>query len=320
MRKPIAFLSAISVLTALTACTEKLTSTGEASDITDRSATLTGYANLPLELGDAEVGIMYGEKRSFEDGRKIVAAGLDGHNSFSVTVIGLAPNTKYYYKSYVQNGLAVKNGAVRSFTTKKPQCPAGAVDLGIMMTREDGSCYTLYWAKSNLSDKGLCPHPEDYGDYYAWGETETKSDYQWDTYKSKYNTIISSGSVEKKTVFEITDDVAHVKLGGKWRLPTDAEWTALMTQCTWTWVTDYKGSGINGRLVTASNGSSIFLPAAGGRYNTARYNTGTSGNYWSSSLNTANPDSAWYIAFHADDADMYDYDRCYGFSVRPVSE
>ena len=52
-----------------------------------------------------------------------------------------------------------------------PKVPEEAVDLGIVMTREDGTTYRLYWAKSNLSENGLCTNPEDYGDYYAWGET-----------------------------------------------------------------------------------------------------------------------------------------------------
>ena len=187
---------------------EELTITGDALDVTDCSATLTGYANLQFELGDAEVGIMYDKVKSFEAAKKVVATGLDGNNKFTVTATGLEPSTTYYFKSYVQ-GMAVKYGAVKSFTTKESTIPAGAVDLGIVMTRTDGTTYKLYWAKSNLSDKGLCATPEDYGDYYAWGETAPKENYSWSTYKfstsssgpfSKYNTSSSYGTVDKKTV------------------------------------------------------------------------------------------------------------------------
>lgn len=341
------YLFALAALSLLFACTpennnnggggqnnqDELTVTGEALEITDYSATLTGYANLPLELGDAEMGIMYDKVKSFEAAKKVVATGLDGNNKFTVTATSLEPSTTYYFKSYVQNGMAVKYGAVKSFTTKESTIPGGVVDLGIVMTRTDGTTYKLYWAKSNLSDKGLCTNPEDYGDYYAWGETEPKESYSWSTYKfstsssgpfSKYNTIGSYGSIDNKTVLEPEDDVAHVKLGGKWRMPTNAEWTELMTKCTCTWVTNYNGSEINGRLVKATNGNSIFLPAAGRWYDTVLDAASSCGDYWSSSLITDEPYGAWGFGFSSTltsiDVGGFGYERCYGLSVRPVSE
>ena len=103
-------------------------------------------------------------------------------------------------------------------------------------------------------------------------------------------------------------------------MPTDAEWTELRTKCTWTWVTNYNGSGINGRLVKATNGNSIFLPAAGRLYDTLPSLAGSLGRYWSSSLNTDYPYNAWGVDFGSDY--MYkDYSgRSHGQSVRPVSE
>ena len=196
-----------------------------------------------------------------------------------------------------------------------PKTPSGAVDLGL----------SVYWATCNLG----AAKPEDYGDYYAWGETEPKEDYSWSNYKFgtsssgqifKYNTINSYGSIDNKTVLEPEDDVAHVKLGGKWRMPTDAEWTELRTKCTWTWVTNYNGSGINGRLVEATNGNSIFLPAAGYRYDTGRDKAGSRGYYWSSSLSTGFPDDAWRVSFDSDYVYRDEFDRYFGLSVRPVSE
>ena len=337
-------LFALAALSLLFACTpeinnnggggqnnqDELTVTGEALEITEYSATLTGYANLPLELGDAEMGIMYDKVKSFEAAKKVVATGLDGNNKFTVTATGLEPSTTYYFKSYVQNGMAVKYGAVKSFTTIESTIPGEAVDLGIVMTRTDGTTYKLYWAKSNLSDKGLCTNPEDYGDYYAWGETEPKESYSWSTYKYgtsssgpffKYNTSDSYGTVDNKTVLEPEDDVARVKLGGEWRMPTDAEWTELRTKCTWTWTTNYNGTGVKGQIVTATNGNSIFLPAAGYRRDTKLYDAGSYGYYWSSSLNTDKPSIAWYVNFNSGTVRRRDYGyRSYGQSVRPVSE
>lgn len=227
-------------------------------------------------------------------------------------------------------------------------CPAGAVDLGIVMTRGDGSTYELYWAKSNLCESGLCTNPEDYGDYYAWGETapyyssqdpltwkDGKTGYNWASYKwchGDYNKLTrycpsgeadywnGEGDPDNKTEFsdyDYADDAARAKLGGKWRMPTDAEWTALRTQCTWTWRTQ---NGINGRLVTAPNGNSIFLPAAGDRSNTYLGNAGSNGLYWSSSLDTGHPYRAWNVLFNSDSVYRDGNLSCYGFSVRPVSE
>ena len=321
----------------------ELITTGEALEVTDIYATLTGYANLPFELGDAEVGIMYDKVQSFESAQKAVATGLDGNNKFTVTVTGLDPSTTYYYKSYAQNGMAIKYGSVKSFTTKESTIPAGAVDLGIVMTREDGTMYKLYWATSNLCEDGLCANPEDYGDYYAWGDTAPyyssqspltwkngkSAGYSWASYKwcngsyitlTKYNTSSSYGTVDNKTVLKSSDDAASVNLGGKWRMPTDAEWTELKTKCTWTWVTNYNGSGINGRLITATDGNSIFLPAAGSRSDTNLHYAVSSGGYWSSSLGTDYPYRAWRVYFDSGSVGGSNDDRCYGRSVRPVSE
>ena len=202
---------------------------------------------------------------------------------------------------------------------------AEKVDMGIKTS--DGK--TLYWSTRNLCKSGFVNSPEDYGDYYAWGETEPKENYSWSTYKfgkgsagpfSKYNTISSHGSIDNKTVLEPEDDVASVKLGGKWRMPTDAEWTELRTKCTWTWTTNYNGTGVRGRIVTASNGNSIFLPAAGTRLETDLNDVGSRGLYWSSSLNAGYPNRAWGVDFGSDYVGRYDSSRCLGQSVRPVSE
>ena len=186
-----------------------------------------------------------------------------------------------------------------------------AVDLGLPSG--------LKWAACNLGAE----KPEDYGDHYAWGEVETKEEYYWSTYKfgtsesgpfSKYNTQTSYGSVDNKTVLEPEDDAAHVSLGGKWRMPTDAEWKELRTECTWTWTTQ---NDVNGRLVTGKNGNSIFLPAAGYRDDIHLNDAGSFGDYWSSSLYQI---VAWYVYFNSSDVKR-SYNRRYlGFSIRPVTE
>ena len=132
---------------------------------------------------------------------------------------------------------------------------------------------------------------------------------------SKYNTV------DNKTVLDPADDVARVKLGGKWRMPTEAEWKELTERCVWTWTSL---NGVNGMLVTATNGNSIFLPAAGNRSGSGSHlnNAGSVGRYWSSSLGTDYPDYARYVDFDSDDVGrVWVYClRYYGLSVRPVSE
>ena len=182
----------------------------------------------------------------------------------------------------------------------------------------------LKWATMNVG----ATKPEEYGEYFAWGETQPKSNYSWSTYKfelgtdyngpfSKYITNSSYGTVDNKTVLDPEDDAAHVNWGGSWRMPAEAEWTELRTQCTWTWTTQ---NGVNGRLVTGPNGKSIFLPAAGFRIDSNLFNAGSYGNCWSSSLDTDYPLYAWRVYFYSDLVYRINYDRFLGFSVRPVTE
>ena len=177
------------------------------------------------------------------------------------------------------------------------------------------------WATCNVGASS----PEDYGDYYAWGETETKSNYDWSTYKwckgsdytmTKYCTNSSYGTVDNKKVLDPEDDVAHVKWGGSWRMPTDAELTELREKCTWTWTTQ---SGIRGYKVTSkSNGKSIFLPAAGYRVDSLLYSAGSGGYYWSSSLGDYDGNDACGLDFGSSYVVWYYGIRCSGPSVRPV--
>ena len=196
-----------------------------------------------------------------------------------------------------------------------------AVDMGTVVNGKN-----IKWASFNIGASS----PEEYGLHYAWGETEPKENYSWSTYKwygsystppTKYNTSSSYGTVvDNKTVLDPADDVASVKLGGKWRMPTDAEWTELQTKCTWTWTTNYNGTGVKGRIVTATNCNSIFLPAAGYRNGTDLYDAGSYGYFWSSSLDTDDPRRAWGVDFNSGGVYRGSYFRSSGRSVRPVTE
>lgn len=190
----------------------------------------------------------------------------------------------------------------------------GYVDLGL----------SVKWATCNVGAN----NPEDYGDYFAWGETTTKSTYSWSTYKycngssstlTKYcnnSSYGNNGFTDNKTQLELSDDAARANWGGAWRMPTDAEWTELYEQCTWTWTTQ---KGMNGyKVMSKSNGNSIFLPAAGCRYDSLLDDAGRFGDYWSSSLYADYPNDAWYVYFDFGNVSRDGSYRYDGQSVRPV--
>ena len=185
------------------------------------------------------------------------------------------------------------------------------VDLGL----------SVKWATCNVGANA----PEEYGDYFAWGETQPKTTYDWSTYKwcngsydtqTKYCTDSYYGTVDNKTQLELSDDAARANWGGSWRMPTTEEQQELINNCTWTWTTQ---NGVNGYKVTSKkNGNSIFLPAAGYRSGSSLYYAGSYGNYWSSSLYTDGPNSAYGLYFDSDGVGWYNGNRYCGQSVRPV--
>ena len=189
------------------------------------------------------------------------------------------------------------------------------VDLGL----------SVKWATCNVGANS----PEEYGDYFAWGEIEPKEEYSWSTYKycvdnydnlTKYCTQSYDGKdgfTDNKTVLDPEDDAATVNWGGNWRMPTYKEMGELREKCTWIWTTQ---NGVKGYKVVGPNGNSIFLPAAGYMYNSSLYNAGSHGNYWSSSLNTSNPYDAYGVNFGSSYVGRNNYRRLNGRSVRPVCQ
>ena len=217
------------------------------------------------------------------------------------------------YEDCSKNG---KNEDIRP--TTEPE-NVQAVDLGLPSG--------IKWASCNVGAE----EPEDYGNYYAWGEVVPKEYYSWGTYKyangtsfqgvklTKYCTNAGSGDngfTDNKTTLDSEDDAAYVNWGGSWRMPTIDEWNELQANCTWTWTTR---NGINGYQITSkTNNNSIFLPAAGYRAAQNLYDVGTAGNYWFSSLYEDRSDYAWYLHFISDGISGDNYYRYYGQSVRPV--
>lgn len=186
------------------------------------------------------------------------------------------------------------------------------------------------WATCNVG----AASPTQYGKYFQWGDTvgylDTEShDFSWDTYKygdgddfTKYNTGINGygGTIDNKLTLDLSDDAARANMGGDWRMPTLAQNDELCSETTNEWVTNYQGSGINGRLFTSKvNGNTLFIPASGGRWDTSVYRQGYGADLWSSSLYAAGPGSAWVLYFDSDGILPGNGDgRHYGFCVRGV--
>lgn len=169
------------------------------------------------------------------------------------------------------------------------------VDLGL----------SVKWATCNVG----AYKPEWYGDYFAWGETQPKSNYSESNYSYNAN----------PTVLPLSADAARAKWGGSWRMPTKEEQDELRDNCTWEWTTQ---NGVKGYKVTSKKKgytkNSIFLPAAGFRLDSSLSSEGSYGYYWSSSLCTYNPSSAYYLDFDSSYVYWYYNSRYNGRSVRPV--
>ena len=173
----------------------------------------------------------------------------------------------------------------------------------------------IKWATCNVGASS----PGEYGGYYAWGETTTKSSYDESnslTYGKSVSKLRSAGIIDESGNLTMNYDAARANWGGSWRMPTKAELEELKNKCTWDQTSQ---DGSNGYKVTGPNGNSIFLPAAGYRYGTSCHYAEEHGSYWSSTLYEGSY-SACYLYFITDIQYVFWLYRYYGWSVRPVSE
>ena len=205
-----------------------------------------------------------------------------------------------------------QDGNVLSFDTVIVWCDCNLtsgdwVDLGLPSG--------LLWATRNVGASS----PTDYGNHYAWGEISPKSVYDWSTYRylnSSTGRLTKYTSSDGLTTLQPSDDAAAANYGG--RTPTSAEWQELTNNTTSRWITI---NGVSGRCFTGSNGNSLFLPAAGDRWEGSPYTVGSYGSYWSSSLYTGNPNYAWDYYFNS--VGVYwsnDNNRSDGHTVRAVRQ
>lgn len=237
-----------------------------------------------------------------------------GTGYFVSTMSGLKKNTKYYVKAYAITNMGTLYGEEKSFTTEGVSNPTGYingyayVDLGL----------SVKWATCNVGTTT----PAGYGNYYAWGETTTKSSYYESNCKTYdlYNyELRSKGYIGSDDNLTMPHDAARANWGSTWRMPTKEEMEELVNNCNLEWTTQ---GGIKGCKVTGPNGNSIFFPAAGCRYGTSPAYTGDDGYYWSSTsidILAAAYYSWDFFFLNGQEVVWYD-ERHFGRSVRPVSD
>jgi len=189
------------------------------------------------------------------------------------------------------------------------------VDLGL----------SVMWADANVGAE----NPEDYGNYFAWGEITEKDNYSYYNYKygtyktmNKYCLDSAHGTVDGLGTLLPEDDAATVNMGGSWRIPTKEEWSELIDNCTLSLDTI---NGHRGYRYTASNGKSIFIPRAGNIWG-AKSSSGDSGmlHYWTANVKEDSSETAYVVMNYVYGEPINNmpyinnWDRCVGFSVRGV--
>ena len=212
--------------------------------------------------------------------------------------------TKEIPKNHATNmmDMSIEDIVYNSFSQQK-ETPGEPIDLGL----------SVLWASHNMG----ASYPEGYGDYYAWGELEKKDFYDWSTYKHSDGTRKTCHKLGK--VISGTEyDVAHVKWGGKWRMPTQEEIRELCTRCDYVWI---KVNGVQGVKFIARNGNTIFFPNSGYRKEKDLYDRGLYGCYWSGTAEIRNKaGNAFILALIERYKGWNPKPRPDGCSIRPVMD
>ena len=265
--------------------------------------TIGGGAYSSLSLGVCYSG--YTELPTVND-KTVTSNEVDDENYYTVKLVSPGVGT-IYYRAYILIDGVPHYGAVKSF--EREESPHEYVDLGLPSG-------TL-WATCNVG----ASKPEEYGDYFAWGETKPKSDYSWSTYfdsDDNGNTFKKYNNNGGLTELLPEDDAATANWGSPWRMPSHDQINELFnsryTTTEWTTLNDVYGR----KITSKSNGNSIFLPAAGSRWGGDLSGAGSDGNYWSSSLYPGDGYGPYYLGFYSGFWVGRYGSRDYGRSVRAV--
>ena len=225
-------------------------------------------------------------------------------------------NSKFLQKTFFLLVAGISLSALQACEEKDELVLAPSIDREDMIESVDlGLPSGIRWASCNIGASS----PEEYGDYFAWGETTVKGDYSWQTYQWCDGTY-ESMSTDCVDSIELSQqyDAALAKWGEQWRMPTMADFKELTTECTWTWTTQ---NGVKGYEVKGTNGNSIFLPAAGCRRDGTVLHSGYTGCYWSKTLYESDTQHA-HLLYFEDNTYSYNFRnfRVDGRSVRAVTD
>ena len=175
----------------------------------------------------------------------------------------------------------------------------------------------LKWATCNIGASS----PEEYGLYFAWGETTGYTSEQVTSIVREFNEdeYNAGPAASIETDLTLEQDAAHVNMGGKWRMPTKAEYQELLDKCNRVWTNNYNGTGVKGCVFTSKlNGKSVFFPASGSCSNSSVDVVGSSGYYWLASWRSY--DNAYSLYLNSGRQTLFTNTRYYGCSVRGVCE
>jgi hypothetical protein len=287
-------VAAPTVVTSTVTQIEETTAVAGGNVTSDGGASVTGR------------GVVYSTSANPTTANSKVTSG-SGTGAFTCNLTNLQPNTTYYVRAYAVNSKGTSYGGLVSFRTiEEVNATPKFVDLGL----------SVKWATFNVG----ATKPEEYGDYFAWGETKPKEEYTKETYKHYYvspfdgfTSVKKYNSSDNKIILESTDDAAMINWGGIWRMPTKAEQEELMTRCTWEQISI---NNVTGCLVTGPNGNSIFLPMAKSKGD--KYDDTYTNGYWSSSLYTSGTMLAYCMSIWSNGPHFWDCKRYMGCPIRPV--
>lgn len=289
-------------------------------EITATTAKCGGDVIVTQGLSLSELGVCWSKEQNPTADQDHLSTTI-WNEPFVCTIYGLESDTKYYVRTYALRGLEYYYGDEKNFTTRSSSGGGtynghDYVDLGLPSG-------TL-WATCNVGAES----PEEYGDYYAWGETQLKETYDWSTYQycmgspttlTKYcsNSYDGyNGFIDDLTTLLPEDDAATANWGNGWSMPTIDQWRELLEYTTHIWIT-FKG--VNGFLFTANDGNNnLFFPASGDVLGDSINGIDRFGIYLSCSRYTDYQHSSWDFCLHSEDYYLGNFRRCYGASVRPV--
>ncbi len=276
---------------------------GQPQELTLNPIPIYGSVDIVSTPHDADVEI---DGKAYGKTPMTVEQLLEGNHQVTVSKTGYIKETVSV--SITDKETATVNISLKDMPKYFTRCPDDnhphLIDLGLPSGTK--------WACCNVD----ASKPEDYGGYYAWGETTTKSDYSWSTYKHCDGSSSSCHDLGS-SICGTQYDVAHVKWGGPWQLSTLDQIKELLDKCNkGVWTTQ---NGVEGRKFTGPNGGSIFLPAAGYRNGTDLDSHGTHGDCLSGTQDSEREGGAYGLGFSSVGAGWGGAYRYYGQSVRPVA-